>query len=136
VNRIHEQVYQFDGAGRRYHGRKKLHEVEMYQLVAMNHCQRAKPAEWIPREAYQPKLGKGLIVIELDFFLGRDIDCDNTQKVILDGIKFGLGTHIVVAKRTKNPSVRPLYDDNRFLGRAMSKVTGVKHPRVEVTIRG
>lgn len=135
VNRMYDNAYAFDGTGVRYMGRKKLHEVEAYQLVAMNACQRAKPALWRPREVYLPKMGSGMIVIELGFYLARDIDCDNTQKAILDAIKFGLGTRVVKSRKGVM-AVRPIYDDARFLGRAMWKQTGHKHPRVDVRIIG
>ena len=133
VNRMYDNAYAFDGSGKRYMSRKKSHEVEQYQLVAMNACQRAKPALWMPPEPYQPKLGRGLIVIELYFHLARDIDCDNAQKALLDAIKFGLGTTTQHFKRS-GPKVVPIYDDNRFLGRAMWKQTGVKEPHVYVRI--
>lgn len=135
MNRLYENAYAFDGQGKRYMGRKKIHEVEMYQLVAMNACQRAKPALWEPRMPYQPKLGLGLIVIELAFVLARDIDCDNAQKALLDAIKFGLGTRVQHFKRS-GPKVVPIYDDARFLGRAMSKQTGSKDPHVDVRVIG
>ena len=136
MNRMYENAYAFDGQGRRYMGRKKLHEVEMYQLVAMNACQRAKPALWEPQFPYQPKRGTGLIVVNLYFYLDRDIDCDNAQKALLDAIKFGLGTRVVTSKRSKVPRIAPIYDDARFLGRAMHKETGHKEPSVRVEVLG
>lgn len=132
VNRQYDLGYSFDGKSIY---RSKNPEVTAYQLVAMNATQRAKPAEWIPREAYLPREGRGMIVIELRFFLGRDVDCDNTQKAILDAIKYGLGTEVRKARKG-NSYVAPIYDDARFLARAMWKQTGVKQPRVEVAIRG
>ena len=135
VNRMYGNAYRFDAEGGRYTGRRKLEEVERYQFVAMNACQRAKPALWQPSIPYQPRLGIGMIVIELDFYLGRDIDCDNTQKAILDAIKYGLG--VAPAKTRKGKTVlKPIYDDNRFLGRAMWKQTGVKEPYVAVKVKG
>jgi hypothetical protein len=137
TNRIYELAYRYDGRGNRYAGgRVKIKEVEEYQVRATRLCERAKPALWEPRAPYRPKKGTGLIVVELAFFLARDIDCDNAQKVLLDGIKFGLGTRVVISKTTKRPRLVPVYDDSRFLGRAMFKQTGVKEPRVKVTILG
>lgn len=133
VNRMYDNAYAFNGEGGRYMGRKKVLEVETYQLVAMNACQRAKPALWAPREAYDPKLGRGMIVIELYFHLARDMDCDNAQKAILDAIKYGLGVEPHTSRRG-HPSMLPIYDDRRFLGRAMWKQTGCKEPHVYVRI--
>ena len=135
VNRMYGNTYRFDAEGGRYAGRRKLAEVEAYQFVAMNACQRAKPALWKPREPHSPKLGMGMIVIELYYFLKRDIDCDNTQKAILDAIKYGLGLEQHTSRKGR-AALRPIYDDSRFLGRAMFKITGVKEPHVNVTVIG
>lgn len=134
VNRMYGNTWNFDGE-RSWTGRRKVDEAVAYQLVAMNACQRAKPALWEPREAYLPREGRGLIVIEFRYYLARDMDCDNTKKAILDAIKYGLGT-FPFTDRKKRTTVRPMYDDNRFLSRDLSKQTGFKEPRVEVTIRG
>jgi hypothetical protein len=131
VNRHYEVGFSPDGGG----FRKKDPDVARYQLVAMSACQRAKPALWEPQEPYRPKEGRGMIVVELSYYLVRDIDCDNMRKAIHDAIKYGLGTHVITNRRG-NPEVRPLYDDARYLAHDLWKQTGVKHPRVEVTIRG
>lgn len=96
--------------------------------------QQAKPRDWEP-PLYQPKLGKGLLVVEIDMLLTRDIDCDNTLKPLLDGLKVGLGTK-VARTRTGKPRVVPAFDDDGFLPRFMSKqVIKNAEPVVTLTLR-
>jgi hypothetical protein len=62
----------------------------------------------------------GLVVIELYYFLGRDIDCDNVMKFVDDGIETATGVN-----------------DRWFLTRAMWKTTGLrpKDRRLVVRVR-
>lgn len=93
----------------------------------------AKPRDWRPPE-YRPKLGEGMLVIEIALELDRDMDADNILKPLLDGVKYGLGTMVVYARKSGNPRVAPIYDDSGFLPRFLSKKTGVKKPQVHLTI--
>jgi hypothetical protein len=72
----------------------------------------ARPRDWKP---------DGLVVVELAYYLGADIDCDNVMKFINDGIERATGVN-----------------DKWYLPRAMSKQTGLRPHlrRVEVSIEG
>lgn len=113
----------------------KTDELVAYQDLVERTCAKAKPNGWKPREEYLPKLGVGLIVIEFRYFLFRDLDCDNTMKPLADAVALGLGW-VAAPNRRGRVQRRPVYDDKRFLPRAMSKQTGFRDPRVEVTVIG
>jgi hypothetical protein len=91
-------------------GQHKRPGVEMYQTLVTMLVREARPAGWRP---------DGQIVVSYFYFLGRDVDCTNAQKVIEDGIAMAL--------RPEDP----LYD-RRFLPRAELKELGHKHPCVIV----
>jgi hypothetical protein len=103
--------------------------AERYQTVVSAAVQRARPSGFNPGP-YQPREGLGMIVIEYRLFLDRDADCDNVEKVLLDGVKWGLGTQMLTARKSKRVRIAPLFDDSRFLPRAMAKYTGLALPYV------
>lgn len=88
----------------------KTAEAEAYQQGAAMLVRAARPSGW--------KWDGEQVVVEYKFFLSRDADCTNLIKVIEDAVFPALGI-----------------DDKYALPRAMSKETGVKDPRVEVTIK-
>ncbi len=107
-------------------------EFYAYRDMVARLVQQAKPKAWVMPH-YRPKEGKGLLIIEIDLQLKRDIDCDNILKPLLDGVKTGLGTHVVEGR--KGPRVVPIYDDAGFLPRFVRKVSGVEDPGVFLRIR-
>lgn len=86
----------------------KTAEAKVYTELVAIRAREAMPSGWAPEE---------LIVVELYFFLGRDIDCDNTMKFIDDGIQLGTGVN-----------------DKWFLPRAMTKVAGLRPPSRRVVV--
>jgi hypothetical protein len=60
----------------------------------------------------------GLVVVELYYYLGRDIDCDNVMKFVDDGIEAATGVN-----------------DRWFLTRAMWKTTGLRPKDRKLVVR-
>lgn len=129
INRLHE-LHTIRGMRQRAWSA----EFYAYRDMVSRMVEQAKPRDWKPPE-YLPKQGLGLLVIEIDLHLKHDLDADNILKPLIDGIKVGLGTHVVYARKSKIPRVAPVYDDSGFLPRFMSKRTSAKVPRVELMIR-
>ena len=86
----------------------KTAEAKVYTELVAIRAREAMPSGWAPEE---------LIVVELYFFLGREIDCDNRMKFIDDGIQLGTGVN-----------------DKWFLPRAMTKVAGLRPPSRRVVV--
>jgi hypothetical protein len=84
--------------------------VENYQTVASMVCRIAKPKDW--------KWDGELLVVEFDFHLMDNIDCDNAMKALLDAIKDVIGV-----------------DDRFMLPRAMTKEWGLKPVNARVEVR-
>lgn len=104
-----------------------------YRDMVAREVQAVRPRHWRAPE-YLPKLGTGLLVIELDLCLSNDMDCDNLLKPLLDGVKVGLGTQIA-RTRTGRMVLKPVFDDIGFLPRFMSKrVVGRKGKDVGITL--
>jgi len=82
--------------------------IEAFQTVVVHLTKLAKPAGWEPARQ---------IRLSYAFNLNRKADCDNLLKMMNDAIALALGI-----------------DDDRFLPCAISKVTGVKFPFVEVVV--
>lgn len=88
----------------------KTDEAKAYVDLVTYRARRAVPRDWSPI---------GLVVIELYYYLGRDVDCDNVMKLVDDGIQAATGVN-----------------DQWFLPRAMSKTTGLRpnERRIEVIV--
>ncbi len=69
----------------------------------------AQLAGWARNSLGWAGLQPEFIVVEFNYFLGRDIDCDNVMKLVDDGLETALGV-----------------DDKWFLPRAMSKIVGLR----------
>ena len=69
-------------------------------LVTIRAKEARKPRDW---------WDGGLVIVELYYYLGRDVDCDNVMKFVDDGIETATGVN-----------------DKWFLTRAMWKTTGLK----------
>lgn len=111
----------------------KRSDVTTYQTVVASVTRIAMPRGFT-LEPFVPKKGEGLVIVRLWYYLQRPVDPDNASKVINDGIKYGLGTH-VVKTRSGAMDVRPIYDDERFLSRNMWLQTGYRaDPHVDVEI--
>jgi hypothetical protein len=78
----------------------KTEVAKAYTTEVALRSRRAAPRDW---------WDGGLVVVELYYYLGRDIDCDNVMKFVDDGIQAGTGV-----------------DDKWFLTRAMWKTTGLR----------
>lgn len=97
----------------------KKPEVEQYQLLVTNLCQRSVPDSWDP---------PGQIRIRYWFHVNRAIDADNTLKAINDAIEIGLGMKIV------NGKVMPKWNDKLFLPCVQELHTKQKDPYVEIEV--
>lgn len=86
----------------------KTEEANAYQLAVTLCCKAARPSDWQPAAQVR---------ITYRLHLGRDIDADNTGKMLNDSIAKALGL-----------------DDSRFLPCFAAKEHGVSQPYVEVTI--
>lgn len=87
----------------------KTPAAEAYQAGAVLIIRSAKPSGWAP---------KGQVRIHYYLYLGRDMDCDNTMKLINDAIQEATGV-----------------DDMRFLLTVEEKSKGWgKKARVEVVV--
>lgn len=86
----------------------KIPGIEQYQVGVTYIARAAKPASWVPGERVR---------LIYSYYLGRDIDCDNTKKVLNDAIAKGLGV-----------------DDKIFLSCDRFKVLKDPRPRVEVEV--
>jgi hypothetical protein len=104
---------------RSYRGRViKAPGVEAYQLLVTSLVRRARPSDWVP----SPQLR-----ILYDFYLKRDMDCDNAMKAMNDAIAVALDVNdriflpCVRRKETKvhDPyvllEIRPLETDVPFI---------------------
>lgn len=87
---------------------KKTDTVAEYQRIAGLSINTAKPSGFAPG---------GFLYVLYEFFLKRDIDCDNAMKAIGDVLALCLGIN-----------------DRMFLPVALHKETKVKEPYVRLTI--
>lgn len=109
VNHLHEPAWREDSHGRRYRGLRKTDAARKYQDDAVLVIRAAKPSRWAPETQ---------IRVLFSFYLARDADCDNTQKVINDALEQATGVN-----------------DKRFLPCVQLKeVVPPKEARVEVFV--
>jgi hypothetical protein len=101
-------VLDLEGNPRTYTSLGKKATVKKYQADIQLILQAAKPSGFDP---------KGLVYVVYDFYLGRDIDVDNTNKAIHDALATVLGIN-----------------DRYFLPVARHKEVGVKEPYVRLTV--
>lgn len=107
--------HMYEGYGKNRH---KTSDVSAYQEAVAWLVKAAMPRGWRPGPD---------VVIEFRLLLNRAVDATNVMKVIEDGIGEAL------CDGDRPPMCCRRFDD-RFLCRAMSRVTGVKQPYVEITI--
>ena len=87
----------------------KTNEAVTYTEMVTVIARQARPSSWKP---------EGFIVVEFDYYLGRDVDCDNVMKLVNDGLKHAIEV-----------------DDRWYLPRAMSKQTGLRPSERRVVVR-
>jgi len=73
-----------DGSPYTYRTLSKRKEVLDYQAVAAMVCRTAKPRGWKPA---------GFVVVEMELFMVRHVDADNTIKAIFDSIEAATGVN-------------------------------------------
>ncbi len=87
----------------------KRDDVLAYQVTAGHLVRLARPKAWNPPEGY--------IRVTYEFFLKRDIDCDNAMKALNDAIASALGVN-----------------DKRFLPCVRSKSVDPKEQNIRVEV--
>lgn len=109
-NHAYKRVNQRARDGRVFKGQARTEETKAYQRDVALIVGSARPSGW----AHD---GASYIHLNVRLYLGRDIDATNVWKILEDAIARKLGI-----------------DDKWFLVNFEHKETGVKDPRVEVTI--
>lgn len=116
VNHTHVNAFLDRADGTQARKRVKGARAAEYIKLVWGSVLEMKPRGWTA-PPYEPKEGKGMIVINIWLFLRGEVDADNTLKCLMDGVKLGLGV-----------------DDKRFLPRFQHKSTGNRQARVELEI--
>lgn len=96
------------GRNGQYHTIIKKDDAVAYTNLVMLRAREARPSGWRP---------EGLVVVEIEYFLGRNIDCDNVMKLVNDGLARAIEV-----------------DDKWFLPRAMSKEIGLRPPERRLVV--
>lgn len=84
VNKMYANRKAVDRRGRVYQARVKVPEAAAYQEMATLIIRTAMPSGWKPT---------GFVWINLELFLQKDIDADNTLKAILDSVERATGVN-------------------------------------------
>jgi len=110
VNHIYQNTLRVSREGRRYQARKLTAEAQAYLDGAIYLIRAAKPRNWAP---------EGQIRVIFDLYLTRDIDCDNTMKLVSDALEAATGIN-----------------DSRFLHCTRSKTTRLllSQARIELEV--
>jgi len=110
-NHAYKRVNRKARDGRTFKGQARTEETNAYQRAVGLIVGAARPSGW----AHD---GKSYVHLYVRLYLGHDIDATNVWKILEDAIARKLDV-----------------DDKWFLVSFEHKETGVKDPRVEVTIR-
>jgi Holliday junction resolvase RusA-like endonuclease len=108
TDRFGQPILDLQGRPKQYRSIAKKPAVAKFQLDVSRIVRTARPTEFRPEH---------LIILAYEFYLGRDIDCDNAMKAMNDAIALALGVN-----------------DNRFIPATFSKVTKDRSPRTVVTV--
>jgi hypothetical protein len=103
VSRRGTPVLDEDGKQRMIHRPVLTDAAKVWRNDVQLLCQNARPPRWKPQ---------GQIRVVIDLFLAHDMDCDNTGKLLLDGLAKAIeydDIHFLVTYRSKEAGV-PLRD--------------------------
>lgn len=84
VNKMYTNRKAVDNRGRVYQARVKVPEAAAYQEMAALIVRTKKPSNWNPA---------GFVRVDIDLYLQKDIDADNTLKAVLDAVERGTGVN-------------------------------------------
>lgn len=110
TNHIYKNTIRVARNGRHYQARKLTDEAQQYFDDAVRLIKVARPSRWSP---------EGQVRVIFDLHLTRDIDSDNTKKLILDALEAATGVN-----------------DSRYLDCTRTKTTRLplSQARIELTI--